>query len=217
MDILVLIVLGIVGAVIGYKIPYISTKIIEYKKHQIDLNIGNSFLYSTYFKMLLCFVNGAIWIISGLGTENILIGILIGIQITIGIIVAFIDITIRIIPNELVLALIIVGITFQILFSGYKSLLYSLICMIVMMAVFISVAGFVGFGKVGAGDVKLAGVMGLTLGYPLIVKAVFIMAIVLMGFISIGLLLKKIYLSTMLPLAPFIISGYLAVLIDIIL
>lgn len=217
MDIFVSIILGVIGAIIGYKIPSISAKIIEYKKHKINMNDSNSFLYSSWFKMLVCVFNSSIWTVAGIGAENILIGILIAVQITIGIILAFIDVNIRIIPNELVLTLVIVGIIFQLVFNGFKSLGYAIICMIVMMAVFMSVAGFVGFGKVGAGDVKLAGVMGLALGYPLIVNAVLIMAIVLICFIGIGLLLKKIYLSTMLPLAPFIVSGYLAALIDIIL
>lgn len=217
MDIFVSIILGVIGSVLGAKIPAISARIIKYKKRKINTSDDDIFLYSKWLKMVLCAVSGAVWMLAVLCAGNILIGILIAIQITIGIIVAYIDVSIRIIPNELVLTLIIVGIIFQILLNGFKSLGYAIISMIVMMAVFLSVAGFVGLGKVGAGDVKLAGVMGMTLGYPLIITAVFVMSIVLLVFTVAGLLMKKIYLSSMLPLAPFMISGYLVALISLII
>lgn len=216
MDILILIIMGVIGGVVGYKIPMISIKIIEYKRRKIYIDNSNSFLYSKWFKILMCIFNSSIWMISWQSSENKLICMLIALQITIGIIVAFIDVSNRIIPNELVVTLIIVGIIFQIVFSGYRSLGYAVISMIVMMAIFMSVAGFVGLGKVGAGDVKLAGVMGLALGYPLIINALLVMSITLLVFIVTGLLMKQIYMSTMLPLAPFMIAGYAGALIRII-
>jgi Flp pilus assembly protein protease CpaA len=211
------IILGVAGVIIGYKIPEISLNVMEYKKGNGNIQKYDTFLYSKLFTFLMCIVNGIIWYISSIGASNIFVSILISIQITIGLIIAYIDINIKIIPNELVLILSILGIIFQIATNGYKILISAVICMLAMMAVFTSAAGFVGFGKVGAGDVKLAGVMGLALGYPLIITAIFIMAIVLLIFIVCGLLIKKISLATMLPLAPFMISGYIAAFVSLII
>ena len=207
MNIFKIIVFGIVGLVIGYKIPDISDKIIKYKRPETNID-ENNFLDSNIMRVMIVAVTAVLWVLSG-SINNTIIGLLISAQITIGIIIAYIDVKIRIIPNELVLAMVVLGIIFQILNYGFKALIGAAITMVVMMAVFTAVAGFVGFGKVGAGDVKLAGAMGIALGYPLIVTAIGVMAVSLLVFILSGMALKKIYLSTMLPFAPFMITGYI--------
>ena len=203
---------GISGLLIGWKIPELSKKIMEYKKGTVELNKS---LYSNTAKYAISLLNGAAWALAGLNAGNPVIGLLIGLQITICAIITFIDINIRIIPNECVLLVAAAGLLFQLTNYGLKALLPALVSMIVMMAVFTSVASFVGFGKVGAGDVKLAGAMGLALGYPMIMTGIGIMAAVLLAFIGLGMAVKKIYLSTMLPLAPFIAAGYAGVLISL--
>jgi leader peptidase (prepilin peptidase)/N-methyltransferase len=204
------------GLVVGIKIPFISSKIMQYKK--CDKNINRSgFLYSKIIHIIICIFNGIVWGLAGLNKDNLLVALLISILVTLGIIIAYIDINIKIIPNETVLAIVIMGIIFQTMNYGLKSLLGAFASMVVMMVVFTSVAAFVGFGKVGAGDIKLAGAMGIALGYPLIMTAVIIMAIVLLVFIIAGMAMKKIYLSTMLPFAPFMISGFVAALITFVL
>lgn len=213
MNIFLTAVFGIIGLIIGYKIPDISSEIIEYKKKSNHLN--KSFLYSNWMRTMLSIFNTMSWILAARNLDNKLLAVLISVLITLGIIIAFIDINIRIIPNELVLTMIILGIIFQLAAYELKALVSAIITMIVMMVVFMSVAGFVGLGKVGAGDVKLAGAIGLTLGYPLIIISVFIMAIVLLIFIVVGLVLKKIYLSTMLPLAPFMMCGFVFALMSL--
>lgn len=203
---------GISGLLIGWKIPELSKKIMEYKKGTVELNKS---LYSNTAKYAISLLNGAAWALAGLNAGNPVIGLLIGLQISICAIITFIDINIRIIPNECVLLIAAAGLLFQLMNFGLKALLPALISMIAMMTVFTFVASFVGFGKVGAGDVKLAGAMGLALGYPLIMTGIGIMAAVLLAFIGLGMALKKIYLSTMLPLAPFIAAGYAGVLITL--
>lgn len=207
MNIYKLIVFGIIGLIIGYKVTDISNRIIKYKRPETDID-ENNFLDSNIMRVMIVAVTAVLWVLSG-SINNTIIGLLISAQITIGIIIAYIDVKIRIIPNELVLAMVVLGIIFQILNYGFKALIGAAITMVVMMAVFTAVAGFVGFGKVGAGDVKLAGAMGIALGYPLIVTAIGVMAVSLLVFILTGMALKKIYLSTMLPFAPFMITGYI--------
>jgi hypothetical protein len=58
--------------------------------------------------------------------------------------------------------------------------------------------------------------MGLSLGFPLIITAIGIMAVVLLIYILTGMALKKIYLSTMLPFAPFMIIGYISALLTLV-
>lgn len=216
MDIAISLLYGVIGAAIGYEVPLFSLKIIEYKKRKDNID-DNAFLYSTILKICLAVFNGMAWSLAGYHLDNSLVALLIGFQISLGLIIAYIDINIRIIPNELVLIMIVLGIIFQAMNFGPRALGGSLLSMIVMMTVFISVAGFVGLGKVGAGDVKLAGAMGLALGNPLIIIAVAVMATVLLVFIVVGMILKKIYLSTMLPMAPFMIFGYIVGLMSVLI
>lgn len=212
MNIIDSVIYGIMGLAVGYLIPNISMKIINYKNgiYKID---KSSFVFTKWFKIIVMILNGTLWMIAGIYSTNLIDGLLIIIQISIGLIICYIDICIRIIPNELVLILLLIGIIFQTLNFGIYALIGAILCMIVMMTVFVSVAAFVGFGKVGAGDVKLAGVIGLALGYPSVIIAVYAMAIVLFIYIGVGLVTKKISLATMFPLAPFLISGYVASLI----
>lgn len=211
MNAAVLLIYGICGMITGWKIPEISTEIISRKGKEIE-NL-NKILYSDAARYIICIVNAGAWVLSMLKSQSPLTALLISVQITICILVAFIDINIRIIPNECTILILVTGILFQVFSFGLKALIPSIITMFAMMGLFILVAGFVGFGKVGAGDVKLAGAMGLALGYPLIITSMAIMSAVLIVFIGTGIASKKIALSTMLPLAPFITAGYAGVLI----
>lgn len=211
MNLVIFYLYGVAGLILGYYIPYFSHEIMKYKRKYTESK--HEFLNYKSLKIMLSIFNGVIWYMSALRMDKPFIALLVGIMVTTGLVIAYIDIYIRIIPNEVVLFMIIVGILFQVLQFGPKALISAIISMVVMMFVFTSVAGFVGFGKVGAGDIKLAGAMGLSLSFPLIITAVMAMAVILLVFIGVGLLLKKIYLSTMLPFAPFMISGYIYSLI----
>ena len=111
MNLYKMIIFGIIGLIIGYKITDISNKIINYKRLETDID-ENNFLNSKIMLVLITVITVVLWALSG-SINNTIIGLLISAQITIGIIIAYIDVKIRIIPNELVLAMIIVGILFQ--------------------------------------------------------------------------------------------------------
>jgi leader peptidase (prepilin peptidase)/N-methyltransferase len=217
MNILASLLFGIAGLIIGYKIPEISTKIIEYKDGKTNINYETVNYIPNVLTCCLCIFNAAAWTLGWIYIDNGFMALLISIQITLGIIIAFIDIKIRIIPNELVLTMFVVGIIFQTINYGLQGIAGSIVCMIFIMVVFTAVAGFMGFGKVGAGDVKLAGAIGFSLGYPLVVVAMMTMAVVLLIYIVAGLVLKKIKLTTMLPLAPFLTVGYIFSLLTLII
>ena len=216
MNISASVVYGILGILIGCIIPEISLKIMEYKKGNVHIKKSEVFLFSRLSRICFCLFNGAAWAVTGLYLDSIFIALLISFQITLGLIVAFIDINIRIIPNELVLTIIILGIIFQTLNYGLYGIFGSVMSMIFIMIVFTALAIFMGLGKVGAGDVKLAGAIGFALGYPLTITAMGIMSIILLLYILAGLAFKKIQLSTMLPLAPFLAAGYVFSLLTLI-
>lgn len=215
MTTILLFIYGLTGLLLGYNIPHVSNQFTIYKKKNIPNKSG--FLNATFFKIALSIFNGSMWYMSALMLDNQFVAFLVGIMITTGLIIAYIDISIRIIPNEILFFMIITGAIFQLTYFGAENLLWAVISMVAMMVIFSSVAAFVGLGKVGAGDVKLAGAMGISLGYPLIIIAVMAMAVILFVFIGIGLLSKKIYMSTMLPFAPFIIAGYIFALITLLM
>lgn len=202
---------GMLGICLGWLSYNVSQRLMKRKK-------GEEYKINEGLAIKICFylINGVIWFLSGLFIDNVLNALLINFQITLGIVIAYIDIRIRIIPNELVLTIIIVGIIFQTIFYGMYGLIGSIMSMIFIMIVFTTLANFMGMGKVGAGDVKLAGAIGFALGYPLVSTAMGIMAIVLLAYILVGLALRKIKLTTMLPLAPFLAAGYIFSLLSLV-
>jgi leader peptidase (prepilin peptidase)/N-methyltransferase len=211
MNIILKFIYGVIGGFLGYNIPYFSVRIMEYKKGKSNINSGKVLIRPTLSKVCFALFNVAAWLLCINNIDNSIAAVLISIQITLGLIIAFIDMSIRIIPNELVLTVLILGIVLQTLLNG---IIGSVISMIFIMIIFTAVAVFMGLGKVGAGDVKLAGAIGFALGYPLVVTAMATMSAILILFILLGLIFKKIKMSTMLPLAPFLVAGYIAALIS---
>ncbi len=208
-----LIIFALISAYIGYLIPKLSLKLIEYKKKIKHIDNQEAQLFDSRINILIILFNTFTWGFTAYAAESLFAAVLICVQISLGIIFAYIDIKIRIIPNELILVLLALGITYQTFNYGLEGIIGSIICMVFIMIVFTALATFMGLGKVGAGDVKLAGAMGFALGYPSVVTAMGAMAAVLLGYILIGLALRKIRLTTMLPLAPFLVAGYIFALV----
>ena len=197
MDVFLIVLLGLAGAALGFGIPDISQSLSLYKCRKKNLTLSpESRFTSAYVKLGLCLLNGAL-------------------LFSTAVLIAIIDIRIRIVPNELLLVMLILGIAFQATQFGLTAILVAALCMIGMMVFFTFVAGMVGFDKVGAGDVKLAGAMGLALGYPNIISALIIMCAGFLLFSVIGLLIRKLTLKSMLPFAPFMMTGMVVALASI--
>ena len=208
-----LIIFALISAYIGYLIPKLSLKLIEYKKKIKHIDNQEAQLFDSRINILIILFNTFTWGFTAYAAESLFAAVLICVQISLGIIFAYIDIKIRIIPNELILVLLTLGIIYQAFNYGLEGILGAIICMVFIMIVFTALATFMGLGKVGAGDVKLAGAIGFALGYPSVVTAMGAMAAVLLSYILIGLALRKIRLTTMLPLAPFLAAGYIFALV----
>ncbi len=206
--------LGVIGAVLGYMVPSAAYKISLYKcsGKKIVPEIDKRYI-SIQVRIFSLLVNAAVWTLLGYKSGNIYGAILMSALFTLSAVIAIIDLQINIIPNELVLIMVVLGLLFQISYYGTEALFPSLLTMLGMMLIFTSVAGAIGFGKVGAGDVKLAGAMGLTLGYPNIVVALIVLSVSLLIYSGIGLLTKKLTLRSMFPFAPFVMTGTVFTLI----
>ena len=201
-------VLGVIGAILGFMIPVIAQKIIIYKCNKKNLVPGPDSWYTSYFfRFCTCLLCIVIWAFAGIRMESFPVAILLSLLVTAAILITIVDFRIRIIPNELALFLSLTGIIFLFLHSGINSLIPAALSMIAMMILFTTVGGIVGFGKVGAGDVKLAGAMGLALGYPDIKTALIIMSTSILIYIISGLIMRKLTLRSMFPFAPFMMLG----------
>lgn len=133
-------------------------------------------------------------------------------------VIAMMDFRFRVIPNQTLLALIglklltglasLAGLPLPVPFDLLQSLLGMLVC----FAVFV-LPGF--FGKnVGAGDVKLAAVMGFFLGLWYSLLGIMAMGL---GAIAYTVLQRRApllsFVKTMIPMGPFITAGMYLVLV----
>jgi len=123
-------------------------------------------------------------------------------------VIAWVDLKTSLIPNLLLLIVVMIVLPMVIM---EESLLSGI------------VGGCVGFGvvsglfflapdKVGAGDVKLTGIIGLMVGYPMVFLSLLLTGII--GCLAIASLVafKRIKVSGSIPYAPFLCSGAIIVL-----
>jgi Flp pilus assembly protein, protease CpaA len=205
---------GLVGLVAGYYLFIWTEKLI--KKKCLQRNNKNEDPFNkNYIKIAFCIINAVAWAWAGLQVGEPLDMLLFAILFSLATMIAMIDLRIHTIPNELVIAILIIGICFQLIHFGGRSLLIAVACMLGIMILFMIVAAIVGFDKVGAGDVKLAGAMGLVLGYPHILSAVLVMCVAMLIFIFIGMKTYRLTLKSMYAYGPFMMIGLIVALISI--
>jgi leader peptidase (prepilin peptidase) / N-methyltransferase len=207
MEYLMAIIFGLLGCGIGLYIPRASNQIIEIKLKQRHKQKEINFLDQRKWMVLMTIGNGLCWGIIGYFTPSVLTGILICLLVTMAIMFTVIDMIIHIIPNEMLLVGLVLGIVFQLSTFGLKHFWIALACMVTIVVLFTIVGLIVGLNKIGAGDVKLAGLMGLILGYPVILYAVLMMCIALITYIVIGLSVGRMTHVTMFAFAPFLMLG----------
>jgi prepilin signal peptidase PulO-like enzyme (type II secretory pathway) len=157
------------------------------------------------------------WALSSLQMEDGISALLISLLITAAALIALIDLLTRIVPNELVLAVLILGAAFQLTYYGPEHLLFALLSLLALFLLFTLSAVLFGFDKIGAGDVKLAGAMGLVLGFPFILEAFILMGLAVLFFCMAGLYAHKLTRTSTFPFAPFMMLGMSASLLHIVL
>jgi leader peptidase (prepilin peptidase)/N-methyltransferase len=196
------------GLLSGFLLPQIACRIAWLKCVRCGKEFSEDSRFdSLLLRLILSLVMAGTWAYGSLVIRNPLHAALLGLLTAIAVLISLIDLRIRIIPNEMVAALVAAGVLFQILRNGAPALLPSLLAMLITMIVFTVAAGAIGAGKVGAGDVKLAGAMALALGYPGILTAMGMMGALLFVYCLIGLAAKKLTLRSMFAFGPFLMGG----------
>ncbi len=213
------VVMGALGLVAGFFAPLLARKTIIYKYAKKNKEfVEDKRFTGSLLKVGSALFNAAGWAVIGFFAKNPFSAVLLSLLWTMAIIIAVIDVRVHMIPNETVLAVAALGIFFQLSYFGVTGLLYSAISIIAVMVAFTVLAGIMGFGvSVGAGDVKLAGAMGLVLGYPYILHGLLAMSALMIVYCIIGLLTKRLTLKSMFPFAPFMMAGMTVAIIAILL
>ncbi|MDA8336253.1 MAG: prepilin peptidase [Peptococcaceae bacterium] len=118
------------------------------------------------------------------------------------------DVLYRLIPNKLVLAVLAGGILARSLVPLPGGFWFAL-SGILPGTVLLGVAALASRGGMGGGDIKLAAALGLFLGWPGALLAVFF-ASVLGGVVGVGLILARVIgRRDSVPYAPFLAGGFL--------
>lgn len=125
-----------------------------------------------------------------------------------------VDSQIRIIPNELVLLVLAIGVLFNFAEGGGKRFLWSVLSGLITFAVFflasIITYYFVKKIGVGGGDVKLATVAAFTCGLDRLTGFYVGIVLALLVYIAYGLYFKKFRIGGAFPMGGQIMGGFLA-------
>ena len=211
------VILGTAGLIAGFFIPSLVHRTAAYKYAQRGRALAADGRYTGVpAKAGSAVYNMAGWALAGLLAGNLPAALPAALLWTVALLIGLVDIRTRIIPNEAVAVLAVLGALFQLACFGVRGLLWALVCMVAVMAVFSILAFAMGGGAVGAGDVKLAGAMGLALGYHILYGLIG-MGALLAAYSFAGFVLKKITLRSMVPFAPFLLTGLDAAIIVILL
>lgn len=208
---------GIIGILLGLGIYPGTKRIMIYKLQSRQLEYLANKLDHMPMRVLIIVLNGLCWGIAGLYGESIFQILMVGVLASFAIAFAFIDLKIHLIPNEMVLGMLAIGILYQTFHYGWKAMGIGLLGLIIAGAAFMILGLIIGLEKVGAGDVKLAAVMVAVLGYPFMLYALLGMSVLLIGYIAIGIAIGKMTHVTMFPFAPFMMAGQILALMMMVL
>lgn len=193
----------LIDSTINYKEKRKSKKYLIYKEDNKTDRLVNIFVIT--FAIIITYLFMDI----GRGTFNIL-------MLAISIYAIRLDERIRIIPNELVLFLSLVGLISQYINSGIKGVMLSILSLIFTAALFFMTAfvtkklsGNIG---VGAGDIKLAMALSIILGINNLLDFWLGIVACLVAYIGIGLYTKNIRVGSYFPMCFQIMGGFMLVL-----
>ena len=207
LKVIIMLVLGFGG---GFFVPILAQKLILFKEKQKNKAYPAGKRYTSLGCKFLCAAVSA----AGLGVcaywQPSWFQLVIAAAVWIlGMVIMLVDMQVRIIANESVLLLLALAGVHRLVQTGLDGLLNSLLAMVVIIAVWMFLGAFLGWWKVGAGDVKLCGAIGFLYGFPDVCMPLLLMAVATVVFCSGGLLLRKVTLKTMFPMAPLLVAGML--------
>ncbi|HZX20818.1 MAG TPA: prepilin peptidase [Clostridia bacterium] len=207
---------GIIGAVLGLAIGLfifkISEEIVKYKCRKLNKEIPGPDTMSAMSGNIFILIHVLLY------TTAYLImppakAIFVGLFITIAMIGTIVDIYIHIIPNETVLFLLGTGVVYRIITEGMSSFKGSLLGLLLITGLFLGTGAIVYLMKgtigVGAGDLKLAMAIALTLGYPGALYFLFGLAGAILGYLALRYKSKTLIFGASFPMAGQIMTGFI--------
>lgn len=196
----------ILGLVVGLFIHSLSIFFITKRSGSLENNI---LLNARYSAQSFAVLNGAVWLgsILGFGLKPLTLEFLI--MFSICSVLSVVDISIRKIPNEILLLLLVASIIFLVVNNDFGNIMDRLVGIAVSVVVFL-LPSIVGKGA-GAGDIKLAGVVGFCLGVHDMLEAYIFMLIPLLIYTAYVYITKKGNIKTKVALGFFMSVGYIMV------
>lgn len=209
---LIEIVAGILGISIGLNLFKIRDKVVEYKCEQLGRELPEEDSIPRNYKIMFVLVHTLLYI-AAFRLMPIDKAIFVGLFITLATIFTLVDISIRIIPNEMVLILLLLGIIFNTVTKGFGSLKDSLLGLLLIIFLFGLTSLVVYFLRgtigVGAGDLKLAMVAGIILGYPDVIYFLLGMAAAMLGYLALKYVSRTLIMGSSFPMAVQIMIGFI--------
>ena len=165
----------VLGLAVGLFVHSLSGFLITKRSGSLENSI---LLNARYSAQGFAVLNGAVWLgsILGFGLQPLTLEFLI--MFSICLVLSVVDISIRKIPNEILLLLIFASLLFLGINNGFSDISDRLIGIIAGVVIFL-LPTLVGKGA-GAGDIKLAGVIGFCLGLHDMLEAYIFMLIPLL-------------------------------------
>lgn len=203
-----------IGAVTGLFIPKAAQKMIVYKCLQRNREAPEFFLL-TFYKQLFVLINAVLFALAG-WLMPIAGACVVCIFVFTALVSIIIDSHIRIICNEIVLVIFVLGICYRIIGGGLGALLGSLAALGIVLAVFGGAALITKFLTkemgVGVGDVKLAMAIAVSVGYSGVFYFLGGIAVAIGGYCLLGMIYHFLTRKSTFPMCGHIMFGFMAAL-----
>lgn len=151
--------------------------------------------------------NGLGWLLAWELSPTAAGAVELGLVISAAVVLTLIDVRIRVIPNELVAALLCLTVALAWLDKGFAAFPGRLVGLLAALTLFLVAMLIAGQGKVGGGDVKLAAAIGFAAGFPDVLMAILLMALIACLTGGARIALKKMGRTAPMPFAGFLTGG----------
>lgn len=212
---LLLVACALYGLACGLFLPRIVQEVVAYKCRQYDRTVP-AVLPDTRSKAIL--VVAHVLLCAGTGLMVALPqAVFICLFVSIALVGALVDHSIRLIPNELLAVLLVVGIAYRLVDGGPQSLLGSLMAFGLVAVVFFG-SMFItklikGERGVGAGDIKLALVIAIAVGYPGVLYFGISAALAILAYCMVRISRGTLAFSSYFPMCAHLMVGLVAALL----
>ncbi len=211
-----LVILAVIfGGIYGYFAEDFAEKIIAYKEGKRE-NSYERYPYNSVNNKIINIIVGALLFGISFYYFNIYKALLTIIFASLGIAIVTIDKKVRIIPNEIVLVIFLLGLFSQILTKGFQGLKSGLLALLLTTIIFFlsafitrKLSGSIG---VGAGDVKLAMAISLYAGIEGVSEFYFGIAVFLILYILLGFYTKTLKMGHTFPMGTQIVGGFMVLI-----